>query len=104
MNAADLHVLTGAYAAGALLGNEHDHFVDHLTRCPPCSLEVHELLETTALLGVAAACAAPSGLRTAVFADIARTRQLPPVVTPLRGRVRLDFLKRQLKAVAARGR
>jgi anti-sigma factor RsiW len=82
MNAADLHVLTGAYAGGALCGDEQDHFVEHLTRCPSCAVEVQELLETTALLGVAVACPAPAGLRRAVFAEAARTRQLPPVVTP----------------------
>lgn len=79
----DLHVLAGAYAVGALDENERDQFVEHMRSCGQCRVEVRELLETTALLGVAAAEPAPPGMRAAVLAEVARTRQLPPVVVSL---------------------
>jgi hypothetical protein len=79
----DLHSLIGAYAAGALDSAEEAEFVEHLTSCPQCEVEVRELLETTALLGIAAAESAPPSLRGAVLAEVARTRQLPPTVTVL---------------------
>jgi anti-sigma-K factor RskA len=79
----DLHSLTGAYAAGALDETEHSAFAAHLAACSPCSVEVRELLETTALLGIAAAEPAPPALRAAVMDEIARTRQLSPVVVSL---------------------
>jgi len=76
----DLHSLIGAYAAGALEAEENEAFVAHLAGCSQCAIEVRELLETTALLGVAAAEPAPPALRATVLAEVARTRQLPPVV------------------------
>lgn len=79
----DLHSLIGAYAAGALDSAEEAEFVEHLAACPQCEVEVRELLETTALLGVAAAEPAPPALRGAVLAEVARTRQLAPTVTVL---------------------
>lgn len=78
----DLHVLTGAYASGALLAEERVAFEEHLESCAQCAQEVRELVETAALLGVAAAEPPPPGLRQRVFAEVARTRQLPPLVTP----------------------
>ncbi|HEX3829645.1 MAG TPA: anti-sigma factor [Sporichthyaceae bacterium] len=79
----DWHSLTGAYATGALDADENELFVAHLADCAQCRLEVRELLETTALLGVAAAQPAPPGMRTAVLAEVARTRQMSPVVVSL---------------------
>lgn len=78
-----MHVLAGAYALGALGTTEHDQFVEHMRSCSQCAVEVRELLETTALLGVAAAQPAPPTLRAAVLAEVAHTRQLPPVVASL---------------------
>jgi hypothetical protein len=79
----ELHSLTGAYAAGALDADENDLFVAHLAGCGQCQVEVRELLETAALLGVAAAAPAPPSLRSAVLAEVARTRQMSPVVVSL---------------------
>lgn len=79
----DMHILAGAYAAGALDATEHEDFAEHLRSCSHCEVEVRELLETTALLGVAAATTAPPALRAAVLAEVPRTRQLPPVVVAL---------------------
>jgi anti-sigma-K factor RskA len=75
---ADLHVLTGAYAGGALPADERTMFEEHLRTCSQCEQEVRELLETTALLGVAAAATPPPAMRARVMAEIAQTRQLPP--------------------------
>ncbi len=79
----DMHMLAAAYAAGALDQDEHELFEAHHRSCVQCEVEVRELLETTALLGVAVAQPAPPGMRDAVMAEVARTRQLPPVVVSL---------------------
>jgi anti-sigma-K factor RskA len=83
IDAADLHLLTGAYASGALTDEEHDAFVAHLSSCAQCREEVAELVATTTLLGIAAAETPPQGFRDRVMAEVAQTRQLPPVVTAL---------------------
>lgn len=83
MSAADLHLLTGAYATGALTDAEHDAFVAHLGTCANCRDEVAELVATATLLGIAAAERPPAGFRERLMAEVAQTRQLPPVVTTL---------------------
>ena len=47
---ADLHTLTGAYAADALDPVERDAFERHLQECADCRQEVAELRATTARL------------------------------------------------------
>ncbi|HEY3604293.1 MAG TPA: anti-sigma factor [Sporichthyaceae bacterium] len=84
----DLHALSGAYVVGALNDAELAEFTDHLDTCGQCAVEVRELLETTALLGIAAAHPAPPALRAAVMKEIGRTRQLPPVVVSLESHAR----------------
>jgi hypothetical protein len=93
MAAADLHNLTGAYAAGAIEDDaERRAFEQHLAECPDCREEVRTLREATAALGAAVALPPPPGLRSRVLADIAATPQLPPAgrvpakVIPLRQR------------------
>ena len=41
---ADLHTLTGAYAADALSGTERLAFERHLDDCPACAQEVREFM------------------------------------------------------------
>jgi len=82
MTSPDVHMLTGAYAANALADTEREQFEAHLSECEECTQEVRDLLETTALLGVAAAAPVPPQLRDRVMAEVARTRQIPPVVSP----------------------
>jgi anti-sigma-K factor RskA len=77
----NLHALSGAFVLGALDADEQAEFETHLRSCSSCRVEVRELRETTALLGVAAAEPAPPDLRAAVLEEIGRTRQLPPVVS-----------------------
>lgn len=81
---ADLHVLTGAYAGGALPADERDEFEEHLKSCAQCEQEVRELVETAALLGVAAAAPPPPDLRARLMAEVAVTRQLPPLLSQQR--------------------
>ncbi|HKE51561.1 MAG TPA: anti-sigma factor [Actinomycetes bacterium] len=80
---ADIHTLTGAYAANALPADERVDFERHLRMCEACGNEVRELQATTALLGVAAALPPPPGLRERVLAEIGRVRQLGPELRPV---------------------
>ena len=77
---ADLHTLTGAYAAHALSDTERLAFERHLDACPACAQEVRELTETAAKLGAAVAAPPPPDLWDRVRAEALVTRQLPPVV------------------------
>ncbi|MCX4751637.1 anti-sigma factor [Kitasatospora sp. NBC_01287] len=76
---ADLHTLTGAYAAHALAEAECRAFERHLAQCDACALEVREFSETLARLGAAEVVAPPPELRIRVLAATATTRQLPPL-------------------------
>jgi anti-sigma factor RsiW len=76
---ADLHTLTGAYAAHALSDTERLAFERHLDACPACAQEVRELTETAARLGGAVAAPPPPDLWDRVRAGALATRQLAPV-------------------------
>ncbi|PBC76048.1 anti-sigma-K factor RskA [Streptomyces sp. TLI_235] len=75
---ADLHTLTGAYAAHALDGPERAEFERHLAVCESCALEVREFAATLARLGAAEAETPPAELRARVMAGIGSVRQLAP--------------------------
>lgn len=75
---ADVHVLTGAYAADALDTDERRFFEQHVEACDACAQEVAELQETVARLGVAASETPPPGLRARVMAEVDGTRQEAP--------------------------
>jgi anti-sigma-K factor RskA len=75
---ADIHTLTGAYAANALADDERQAFEHHLAECASCRHEVAELQATLARLGVAAAEPPPPALRDRVMAEVDTLRQLPP--------------------------
>ncbi|MEW1908714.1 anti-sigma factor [Kitasatospora sp. NPDC085895] len=80
---AELHTLTGAYAAHALEGPELAEFERHLALCEACALEVREFAATLARLGAAEAETPPAELRARVMAGIGSVRQLaPPSVVP----------------------
>jgi len=76
---ADLHDLTGAYAAHALSGSERAAFERHLADCPACAREVRSLEAATARLGTAVAAPPPPELWDRIRAEALATRQLPPV-------------------------
>lgn len=77
---ADLHTLTGAYAADALDAAERDEFELHLQQCPDCRQEVAELRATTARLAGASYEMPSPALRQRVLDEASRTRQAPPDV------------------------
>ncbi|MGN6332658.1 MAG: anti-sigma factor [Motilibacteraceae bacterium] len=80
MTPADVHTLTGAYAAHALPEDEALAFEAHLAECEACAQEVRELQATAARLALEATATPPPALKRAVLAQVAATRQLPPVV------------------------
>jgi anti-sigma-K factor RskA len=59
---ANLHAMTGAYAAHALSGTERAAFERHLADCPACAREVGSLEAATARLGTAGATPPPPEL------------------------------------------
>ncbi|KIQ65306.1 hypothetical protein TR51_15300 [Kitasatospora griseola] len=86
MNAtADLHTLTGAYAAHALDDAERAAFERHLAHCPSCTQEVAEFAATLARLGAAEAVTAPPPLKDRVMAALPVTRQDAPQVASATG-------------------
>jgi Anti-sigma-K factor rskA/Putative zinc-finger len=87
---ADLHTLTGAYAAHALSDGERLAFERHLAACPACAQEVRELTGTAARLGAAVAAHPPAVLWERVRAEAVATRQLAPVVGRAERRRRVE--------------
>jgi len=79
----DVHMLSGAYALDALDPAEAEQFTQHLETCPVCAHEVQELRRAAARLGAVQAVVPPPSLRANVLAAAVRTRQAPPMVTPL---------------------
>ncbi|GAA5019207.1 anti-sigma factor [Kitasatospora paranensis] len=75
---ADLHTLTGAYAAHALDGAERTDFERHLAQCGACAAEVAEFTATLARLGSAEALLPPPDLKARVMAGLPTVRQLAP--------------------------
>lgn len=97
----DQHSLAGAYALDALPDNRRRRFERHLERCGACRQEVRGLQETASRLGAAAAEQPPPELRTRVMAEVARTRQLPPVLPEAVPVTRSVWLPRLAVSVAA---
>ncbi|MEU7650250.1 anti-sigma factor [Streptomyces huasconensis] len=75
---ADLHTLTGAYAANALDDAERARFEEHLALCPSCAQEVRELTATVARLAMASAVAPRRAMKDEVLGRIATVRQDVP--------------------------
>jgi anti-sigma-K factor RskA len=82
MTTTDIHTLAGAYALDAVDDIERALFDRHLRECAACRTEVDELQETAARLADATWSVPPPRLRQNVLAEVARTRQLPPVSAP----------------------
>lgn len=80
MNPSDLHHLAAAYSLDALDGDERRAFEAHYPSCEICSREVIEFRETAAVLANETALPPPVALKSAIMAEVAATRQLPPVV------------------------
>ncbi|MFJ7905678.1 anti-sigma factor domain-containing protein [Kitasatospora sp. NPDC096204] len=100
MSAADLHTLTGAYAAHALGPDEREEFERHLERCPACAQEVAEFIATLTRLGSAQAVPVAAEFKQRVMGALEAVRQEPPGEAPqLPGR-RRGVLRRALPRFA----
>ena len=80
MTTPEVHALTGPYVLNALPEDERVGFEEHLADCQSCSAEVSELREAANRLGTAVATDPPPALKARVLAEIATTRQLPPLL------------------------
>ncbi len=80
----ETHMLTGAYALGAVDDIEAAKVRELLRTSPEAAAEVRLFTETAARLGEAEAMEPPPGMRAAVLAEIATTRQAPTVLAPKR--------------------
>ena len=96
----DLHTLSGAYAIDALSAEEAAAFRTHLDACAACCEEVRELRAAAARMGASEALVPPDDLKARVLEAADRTPQLPPKVTPHRGRP-VAWLDAQAAAAAA---
>ncbi|MFJ2867812.1 anti-sigma factor domain-containing protein [Kitasatospora sp. NPDC087314] len=85
MSVADLHTLTGAYAAHALDPAESTEFERHLAVCPACAQEVAEFAATLARLGAAQTVVPPAALEERVMAALPSVRQEAPRTAPTPG-------------------
>ena len=73
-----MHLLTGAYAVGALGPVEEAAFEQHLAGCTECAAEVRGLLEASARLAAAEEVPPPPWLKESVMSRIATTAQVAP--------------------------
>lgn len=80
----ETHMLTGAYALGAVDDIEAATVRELLRTSPEAAAEVRSFTETAARLGEAETMEPPPGMRAAVLAEIATTRQAPTVLAPQR--------------------
>ncbi|GAA4989441.1 anti-sigma factor [Kitasatospora paranensis] len=75
---ADVHALSGAYAAHALTEPERAAFERHLALCATCRLEVAGFRAALARLGCAEAADPPAGAEERAMAAVTRIRPFPP--------------------------
>jgi anti-sigma-K factor RskA len=102
MSDVDIHTLVGPYALDAVDDLERARFSRHLAECEACALELAELRETAGRLGDLAAETPPARLRSAVLAEISRTRQVGPGRrTPESGGAAGRWRRRVVAAAAA---
>lgn len=78
----DLHLWSGLYATDALAPDERARYEDHLATCPDCRDEVAGFHDTATLLAAATAATPPPDVRARVLAQVAATRQDPPLPAP----------------------
>lgn len=87
-SSANSHTSTGAYAADALPPEEREQVEQHLAVCAACAQEVAELRAALTRLADAAAERPPPSLGKRILAEVARTRQQPPVIGHRESRTR----------------
>ena len=79
----DVHHLAAAYALDAIDDRERVAFEAHYGSCDVCRSDVLEFRHTLSYLAHAQATPAPSTMKQQVMAEIAATRQLSPIVSPI---------------------
>ncbi|WBB74734.1 anti-sigma factor [Micromonospora sp. WMMD1128] len=97
----DIHALAGAYVLDAVDDVERAAFDRHLADCESCALELAELRETAARLADSTWSVPPPALRTAVLAEIRRTRQERPGPAGRVGPAAAGAWRRRLAVAAA---
>ncbi len=70
--------MAAVYVVDALEPDELQEFESHLSGCPQCQQEVHEMQEVTEELSRAVQAAPPPSLRAAVMSQLAQTAQAAP--------------------------
>ena len=74
----ELHLLTGAYALGALQGEEKEEFEAYLLTSEEARAEVASLSDTAVAIGLASVPEAPpAALKSRLMAQLSQTPQLP---------------------------
>ncbi len=76
----DIHHLAAAYALDALDERERAVFEEHYASCEVCAADVRRFRATAGRLAHASAAAPSPDVRARVLAEVAATRQLPPLV------------------------
>jgi anti-sigma factor RsiW len=97
----DIHTLIGAYALDAVDDLERAAFERHLNECETCRTESDELREAATRLADSTWSVPPPRLRDNVLAQVAQTRQLPPVAPPVEKSKRSTRSWRRIAAAAA---
>ena len=77
----DLHHFAAAYALDAVTADERRQFEEHFPLCEVCSGDVKDYRATSAALAEGAVVTPPADLKAKVMAEIAVTRQLPPILS-----------------------
>ena len=79
----DVHHLAAAYALDAMDERERAAFEAHYGSCEICHTDVQEFRKTLTQVAGSLATPAPMTLKDRVLAEVAVTRQLSPLVTPI---------------------
>lgn len=98
MSDSEIHHLGAAYALDALDDRERAAFEAHYATCEICRTDVREMRAAAAELATLTAGEPPADLRAKVLAEIATTRQLSPLPSPV---VRLADRRRSRPVMAA---
>jgi anti-sigma-K factor RskA len=100
MSEIDVHHLAAAYSLDALEPMERQAFLEHYESCDVCRADVEAFHDALATVADAERTSTPAALRDRVLGEVARTRQLSPVVVPLAGRARRRWVSAGLAAAA----
>ena len=83
MSDIEIHHLGAAYALDALDERERAAYEAHYATCEICRTDVREFRDAAFQLGTLTAAAPPADVKARVMSEIATTRQLSPLPTPV---------------------